>query len=101
MTGSDNSGCHVDVLEVMQSYVGDRAQGVQEATTPADALRALAELEAACRKARERVAVRLVLDDGASYAELGTVLGMTRQGARKVYGPVVEAEMRSRARARR
>ncbi|WP_213455297.1 hypothetical protein [Rhizomonospora bruguierae] len=58
------------------------------------AFRALAELEAAVRKARERIAVHLVLDSGWKYADLGRALGVTRQAASKTYGPAVEEQMR-------
>ncbi|SCL21140.1 hypothetical protein [Micromonospora aurantiaca (nom. illeg.)] len=81
-------------LEMVRAYVAAKAEEVTVASTPGEAFAALAELEAAIGKARERLAVRLVLDDGWSYAEVGRAARVTRQAASKTYGPAVREQMR-------
>lgn len=79
---------------VLQAYTDPAAA----AATPTDMLDALAELEAGVRKIRTKLVCRLVLDDGWSYAQVARSLGISRQGAAKVYGPEVADEQRRRAR---
>jgi hypothetical protein len=89
----------MEPLDVMRAMIEMHSAPVTEASTPSAALAALGELEASCRKARERVAVHAVLDLGWTYAQLGRALRITRQAAVKTYGPVVEATLRRRLRA--
>jgi hypothetical protein len=90
----------IDPLAVARALVADRAAQVAGADEPAAALPVLAELERAAAKARMRLAVHLVLDEGWSYARLGRALGTSRQAATKVYGPAVRHTQRTRLRRR-
>lgn len=80
-------------LDMLRAYVAAKAEAVTAASTPSEAFAALDELEAATRKARTRLAVRLVLDDGWSYAEVGRAARVTRQAASKTFGPAVREQM--------
>lgn len=90
----------VDAAAVVRALLTDRVRAVYRADDLPDCLAALAELERAAAKARAQVAVRLVLDEGWSFAQLGRVLGISRQAAAKTYGPLVEEQMRRRIRSR-
>ncbi|MEU1251578.1 DUF6884 domain-containing protein [Micromonospora arida] len=91
----DNRSCHrAPQLHPAAGHVGDHAAALAAARTPSDVLSALAAMEAACREAREWIAVDLVLNDGWSYAEVGRATGTTRQAASKAYADPVNARMR-------
>jgi len=74
--------------------VSDAAAALAAAQTPTEVMQALAGLEATAQAMRGDIAVRVVLNDGWSYAQLGRSLGVTRQAASKLYGPRVDAQMR-------
>lgn len=91
----DNPGCHrAPQLDAATGHVSELAAALAIACTPSDALAALAALEAACREAREWLAVDLVLIDGWSFADLGRALNVTRQAAAKAYADPVNTRMR-------
>ncbi|RAO54413.1 DUF6884 domain-containing protein [Micromonospora saelicesensis] len=91
----DNRSCHrAPQLHPAAAHVADHAAALAAARTPSAILAALAAIEAACREAREWVAVDLVLNDGWSYAEVGRATGTTRQAASKAYADPVNARMR-------
>ncbi|MFY1657689.1 DUF6884 domain-containing protein [Micromonospora sp. WMMD1274] len=91
----DNRSCHrAPQLVAATGLVAGHAAAVAAARTPSDALGALSALEAACREAREWIAVDLVLIDGWSYADVGRTLGTTRQAASKAYAEAVNLRMR-------
>lgn len=99
---ADNPGCRTAVdLAAVRAYLHPRITAATSATSPAEALRALTALEAACRKARERVAVHVVLDDGWTYAQLGRAYGVTRQAALKQYASAVAEQLRRHVHGRR
>jgi hypothetical protein len=88
--------------EVNRDELAECYQDLVRATRPNDLLNAITLMELALTTAREAVVADMMLDptSRASYASIGAVLGITRQGARKRYERVVLAEMRRRARAR-
>ncbi|GAA2717925.1 DUF6884 domain-containing protein [Micromonospora olivasterospora] len=91
----DNRSCHrAPQLHAATGHVADHAATLAAARTPSEALAALAALDAACREAREWLAVDLVLIDGWSYADVGRALGTTRQAACKAYADAVNTRMR-------
>ncbi|MEU8406908.1 DUF6884 domain-containing protein [Micromonospora sp. NPDC048842] len=91
----DNRSCHgASQLHAATSFVAGHATALAAAQTPSDALAVLATLEAACREAREWIAVDAVLIDGWSYADVGRAMGTTRQAASKAYADAVNARMR-------
>ncbi|MEV7229702.1 DUF6884 domain-containing protein [Polymorphospora sp. NPDC051019] len=97
----DNRGCRpAHQLDTAAGHVTDIAARVATARTPSEALTALTELEAACRQAREWIAVDLVLVGGWSYADIGRVLGVSRQAACKAYADPVNQRMRRTVRGR-
>ena len=73
------------------------------ASTPTDLLHAITELELALTEAREAVVADVMLDPLSNwgYAHIGEVLGISRQGARKRYDKVVQAELRRRLKRHR
>ncbi|MFI6820542.1 DUF6884 domain-containing protein [Micromonospora sp. NPDC050187] len=91
----DNRSCRpAPQLHAVTGHLAAAATAVETAATPSAALAALADLEAACREAREWLAVDLVLIDGWSYADVGRALGISRQAASKAYADPVNARMR-------
>jgi hypothetical protein len=74
---------------------------LRAASTPTQLLHAITEFELALNEAREAVVAHVLLDPLSrwSYSDVGNVLGISRQGARKRYDKVVVAEMTRRARA--
>jgi len=111
---SDNYGCHmtttgrgrgrrtptVDPLDAARSYVAGYADELAATGTADAALAALADLERAVSKARERIVVDLVLTHGWTYGQVGRALGITRQGALKRYADEVQATMHRNLRGR-
>ena len=92
---ADNHSCHrAPQLDAATGHVANHAATLAAARTPSEALAALAALEAACREAREWLAVDLVLIDGWSYADVGRAMGTTRQAASKAYADPVNTRMR-------
>ena len=73
------------------------------ARTPTELLHAITEFELALTEAREAVVADVMLDPLSNwgYAHIGEVLGISRQGARKRYDKVVQAEMRRRLKRHR
>lgn len=61
-------------------------------------LELVARVERHLGQLRQRLAVALVLDHGASYAEVGRRLGVSRQAAHDAYASEVRAEMHRRIR---
>lgn len=95
MTSRDNPGCHrAPQLHTATGHLAHTVARVTGARTPSAALAALAELETACRQAREWLAVDLVLIDGWSYADIGRALSITRQAASKAYADAVNIRIR-------
>lgn len=86
-------------LDTVRQVVGAKVDDLAAADTPGAAFAALLDLERTAAKAREVLAVHLVLDDGWSYAQVGRALGITRQAALKAYGPAVAERMRRNLRA--
>ncbi|MEV7228330.1 DUF6884 domain-containing protein [Polymorphospora sp. NPDC051019] len=103
MTGpGDNHGCRrAPQLHPAADYLAEQAAAVTTARTPSDVLAALAGLEAACREAREWLAVDLVLVNGWSYADVGRALGITRQAASKAYADPVNTRLHRTVTGRR
>ncbi|WP_410822140.1 DUF6884 domain-containing protein [Micromonospora sp. 050-3] len=91
----DNQSCRrAPQLHAATGHVAEHAAALATAQTPSDALAALTALEAACREAREWIAVDSVLIDGWSYADVGRAMGTTRQAASKAYADAVNTRMR-------
>ncbi|WP_432901968.1 DUF6884 domain-containing protein [Micromonospora matsumotoense] len=91
----DNRSCHrAPQLHPATGHVAEHAAAVAAARTPSEALAAVTALEAACREAREWLAVDLVLIDGWTFADVGRAVGTTRQAASKAYADPVNARMR-------
>lgn len=87
-----------DPVAAARSLVSTHLDQLIEVTDPAAALRLLTDVGQAAERARAYLAVRLILDDGWTYAQLGRALGTTRQAATKTHGPAVAAELRRRIR---
>jgi hypothetical protein len=62
-------------------------ESLNEAGTPSALLAQLGRLDQLVDRARAIIVADLVLTDGWSYAKVGQALGISRQGARKVYQP--------------
>lgn len=84
---ADNPGCHRDVLALITDGL---SQG------PAEHLRVVVDAERQLADARRALVVTLVADRGWTYGQVGRALGISRQGAVKQYGPIVDAELRQR-----
>ncbi|MFI9528016.1 DUF6884 domain-containing protein [Micromonospora rosaria] len=97
----DNPGCRrAAQLHPTAGHVGNLAADLAAARNPSEVLTALAALEAACREARDWLAVDLVLIDGWSYADVGRAVGTSRQAAAKAYAEPVNARMRATVKGR-
>jgi hypothetical protein len=82
--------------QLLAAHVEDLAAAGDD---PAAALAQLARIEAATRKARERIVVDAVMRHGWSYAQVGRALSMTRQAALKGYSTAVRDHQRRSIRA--
>ncbi|MBN1172716.1 MAG: hypothetical protein JXA67_11130 [Micromonosporaceae bacterium] len=95
--GSDNPGCHGDVLVVVEALrqLADR--------DPVGQLGIVADAERALARVRHALVAEIMLDPRvtASWADVGRALGVSRQAARKTYNADVEQAFMQRVRARR
>lgn len=86
-----------DGREGLTGLLGRYVHAAHTATDPAAELELTARLARAAAELRDALAVELVID-GASYAEVGRRLGITRQAAHDAYASEVRAEMHRRIR---
>lgn len=83
------------ILDALAECLAD----ARAATRPGPLLEALADARMAVNEAIESAAIEAHCA-GQSWTSIGSALGITRQGAAKVYGAAAEAEMSRRLHAR-